>query len=423
MPLMSRRWLTVVVFSCAQSCTCGKPTGPAPDAAPTPDKDTGCCTSASPFSLPIAAAVASDGAVWVAGFVAERRAVVLERHQEGRITWTTELASKVDWTPDLELRVLPDASGGAAVVARVLRAAERTRELRFLDRDGKLSGETIAAGAAVCATRAGIAWAAPVGAKVGVRPWSGGPTEELVLPAEREPVLSCADRRVYVLGEGEADVLVYAMPTSPEGPRKLLLDLDNERERALFTFGDDGLGLLEVAQSGAIRLGRGGAAGPFVWQDVPYKLAQDENLDALDGDAHAAWALVTRDATSRCTGAEAAVDVVVHRFGDGGDKELALGKGACGRDFGPYSVGFAAGAAVFAWAERLPKKTATDAPIGALGWARVRGDTVETHEVPVSADGLVFAGCAAERCYAVTLDRAPGTDGMTPGKARVLPFP
>lgn len=413
----------MVVFGCAQSCTCGKPSGSATDAARTPGDDTSCCASASPFSLPIAAAVAADGAVWVAGFVAERHAVVVERHERDRITWATELASKVDWTPDLDVRVLPDASGGAAIVARVLRGGERSRELRFVGADGKVSGEAIPAGAAVCATRAGVAWAAPAGAKVSVRPWSGGATEDLVLPPDREPVLSCADRRVYVFGESEDDVLLYSLPASPGGPRKLVVDLDNERERALFTFGDDGLAVLEVAQSGAIRLGRGGAAGPLVWQDVAYRLAQDENLDGIDGDAHTAWALTTRDATSRCTGAEAAVDVVVHRLGEGGEKELALAKGACGRDFGPYWVSVSAGATFFAWAERLPKKTATDAPIGALGWARVRGDTVETREVQISADGLVFAGCTADRCTAVALDRAPGTDGMTPGKARVLTFP
>jgi len=80
-------------------------------------------------------------------------------------------------------------------------------------------------------------------------------------------------------------------------------------------------------------------------------------------------------------------------------------------------------ATALAWAERVPKKAPTDAPIGALGWARVTGDAVEAHETALSADGLVFAGCNAERCYAVALDRAPGTDGMKPGTARVVAFP
>jgi len=218
-------------------------------------------------------------------------------------------------------------------------------------------------------------------------------------------------------------VLLYGLPAGKGAPQKLIRDLDDERERALFTFGDDGLGVVEVAQSGAMRFTRGGAAGPFEWTKVAHRFPEDEDVDAVDGDARAVWVLVSRDATARCGGAEAAVDVVVHRLGEGGEKELAIAKGDCGRDLGPYWVGLVGESALLGWAERVPKKAPTDAPIGALGWARVQGDVVDAHQLPVSADGLVFAGCAAEKCYAVALDRAAGTDGMKPGTARVLAFP
>lgn len=421
MSAVNRRIAAALVFVvCAQACTCGKKDGA--DAAPAPAEATVAALAASPLSLPIAAAVASDGAVWVAGFVAERHAVIAERHQGERVTQVAELDKGVDWAPDMELRVVADPSGGIAVALRVARGTERVRELRFVAADGKLTGDPVATGPALCATRASVAWSAPGGGKVSVRPWAGGAVDEIALPADREPVLSCADRQVYVLAEGDDDVLLYTAP-SKGGPQKLIRDLDDERERALFTFGDDGLGVVEVAQSGAMRFTRGGAVGPFAWKKVAHTFPEDEDVVAVDGDARAVWVLVTRDATSRCSGAEAAVDVVVHRLAEAGEKELAVAKGECGRDLGPYWAGLVGEGAVLGWAERVPKKAPTDAPIGALGWARVSGDAVDAHQSPISADGLVFAGCAQEKCYAVALERAPGTDGMKPGAARVIAFP
>lgn len=419
-----KRWPWTIALICAQACTCGDKRA-IPDAGgASPAADAAVAVAPAPLSLPIAAAVASDGAVWVTGYVAERHAVIVERHEGDRVTWVTDVADKVDWAPDMDLRVFADASGGAAIAMRALRGSERAREVRFVGRDGKVAGEPLATGAAVCATKAGLAWAASGAAKVSARPWAGGAAAELALPADREPILSCADKQVWVLAEGDDDVQLYGVPAANKGaPLKLIRDTSDERERAVFTYGDDGLGVVEVAQSGAMRYARASAADAPAWKKVAHTFPEDEDVAAVDGDARAVWVLVTRDATARCSGAEAADDVVVHRLADDGEKELAVAKGACGRDLGPYWVGVLDKATALAWAERVPKKAPTDAPIGALGWARVTGDAVEAHETALSADGLVFAGCNAERCYAVALDRAPGTDGMKPGTARVVAFP
>jgi hypothetical protein len=59
------------------------------------------------------------------------------------------------------------------------------------------------------------------------------------------------------------------------------------------------------------------------------------------------------------------------------------------------------------------------APVEALAWSKV-GETTP-HVIPMSAEDVVYAGC--HPCSFVALARPEGTDGMTPGVARVIQIP
>ncbi len=141
---------------------------------------------------------------------------------------------------------------------------------------------------------------------------------------------------------------------------------------------------------------------------------------AVDGNAAHVVALVSREAASRCDGDIGtdvlAVDVPLP---GGPERTVDVSQGACGHDLGPYWVAPTDGAMYLAWLVRGPRG-GNRAPVEALAWAKLDGPS---SEVKVSAEDVVFAGCAKDKCTFVALERPEGTDGMVPGAARLLTVP
>lgn len=403
--------ILAVLVSLSSCNGCGKGTS-AVDAAPASADAQRAAATPAPLSLPIAAAVTSDGAVLVAGLVAAKHTVVVERHDADGVTWVADAATNVDWTPDLELRVLADASSGGGVVVR----SAATRQLRLVDKDGNL-GPTSTPGAALCATEKGIAQVDSDGSVV-LRGWSGGELGRSAGLADRDPVLVCAQNDVFVLAEGEDDVMVLRVPQRGL-PLKLAYDTDDVRERAPFTSGDM-LGLAMVTQSGSTRIVRV-TDGVSATYRMKKQLSEDDDLESVDGDDKVTYVALSHDASDRCTTGGAATDVSVVRIDDE-ESEIDVVKGDCGKDLGPYHVDATSKGAVLAWAERAPKRAHTDPPIERIAWAKI-GDAANVSSAAVRGEGIAFAGCAKDRCHIAVLERPPGTDGMTPGTVRIISYP
>jgi hypothetical protein len=418
-----RRVLPLVVTMLATfgGCTCGKHDVPAMDAGMPPDPSA-VANPAVPaeVSLPIAASLAPDGAVWIAGLSEAQGAFVLERREGDRVAARTNVHAGARWTPDNELRVQA-TERGVAVGLRGSVGAEQVRSVATLDPAAHPFGAPISLGAAWCATEDGVIVAEPStasGTTVSLVPWGGVKSVSMQVEAERDVVLACGARRAFVLGVGEEDATLATLPGEGKTIRALR-ELEDEREHQAFVFGD-AIGLVQVGAT-TTRIARtdpSGALGP--WAKLTRGVGADDDLLGLDGDATTTVLALGHDAGSRCP-QEAATDLVALRADGKGEELLPVVQGPCGHDLGPVWVGHVAAGWVVAWVERAPRRASTDAPIVALGYRTV--GEAEPHRVALSADGVAFAGCAPSGCKAAVLERAPNTDGTKPGRVRVVAYP
>jgi hypothetical protein len=361
----------------------------------------------------MAAAATSDGAVIVAGLVAARKTIIAERHDGDHVVWISDVQTAVDWSPDLELRVVADASGGVVVVVRT----SASRQIHAIDKAGKV-GAAFPAGAAVCASARGLARVESNGHVI-LRSWAGADIGDTEVPADRDAILVCAQNEVYVLAEGEEDVVLMTVP--PRGkPLKIVPDLDDERERAPFTVGDT-LGVVEVAREGSARVVRV-ADGGTISTRIAKTFPEEDDLETVDGDERTTFLAFSRESTARCSGSSG-TDVLVLRVSPSGEQELEVTKGDCGKDLHPFQLDALRDGAYLAWAERSPKRMPTDPPIEAVLWAKVADGPIKPTRTAARGEGIAFAGCAKEKCHVVFLERPLGTDGMIPGAARIVTYP
>lgn len=367
------------------------------------------------LSLPIAAAATSDGAVIVVGLVAARKAVIAERHEGDRVAWVVDAQTDVKWSPDLEVRVVADASGGAAVVVR----SSASRLVHPIGKDGTV-GAAFPSGAAVCASERGLARVEPSGHVI-LRSWAGTDVGDTEVPADRDAILVCAQNEVYVLAEGEDDVVLMTVPQHGD-PLKIVPDLDDERERAPFTAGDV-LGVVEVGREGAVRVVRvadGGTSSSRLKKTFP----EEDDLETVDGDDRTTFLAYSREAAARCANTNSmGTDVFVVRASTSGEEEREIVKGDCGKDLDPFRLDAVKDGALLAWAERSPKRAPTDPPIDTIAWAKIADGPIVPTKTPAHGEGIAFAGCAKDKCHVVVLERPPGTDGMQPGTAKIVSYP
>lgn len=381
----------------------------------------------APLSLPVAADHDHSGNVYVAGLVAARGVIDLSRFDpSGRLVWNADALDQVAYSADAHLAVLatPD---GAAVVWRGLRGGKRSRIAGWVSPDGKV-GAAFPVGSNACATSSALLSLGDKGA-VTARRLPAGPEKRVATVAEgRDSIVVCgATTRAFVVDEGEDDIGVRAIEDGVAKPRALLVapdDLgdDEIREHDDFTIGDV-LGQLLLTEAGHLVL-REYTQGPTARRPLTAVVGRDSDLMAADGNASRVVAIVARDASGRCDG-ETGTDVLAVDvpLPSGQDRTIEVAQAECGHDLGPYWVAPTDTEVYVAWAVRGPR-TGDHAPVEALAWADIDAPTPgAVHHVKLSAEDVVFAGCAKSECKFVSLDRPAGTDGMVPGAARVLSIP
>lgn len=409
----------VPLFVLSGCNSCGSKTTATEASAPSASASVAAPTTATApeLSLPIGGDVAPDGSVYVAGFVAARKAIVLARYDAaGTLVSVGDAFSGAEWASGTELRVF-SGTRGAAVAFRGVVATKQGQHVRLMDPGAKPVGEAFDVDGIPCATKDGVVSLG--GGHVVTHPFDGAAVVTGVA-AEADDALACGDSRAWVLDEGDDGLVVHPIDKDTKTNVAHGDGDDEPRDHPAFTVGDE-LSVFVVTTGGALKI-----ASPF---DGPVKdvgkLHDDEDLVAVDGDPKRALVVYTKDDTSRC-GADGLVsDVHLYEVPREGAKPAVskseVVKGACDVDLGPFWIGAAGGKTVIAWGERDGKRSKGAPPVTGLGY-RVLGDAAP-QRVALSGEDVIFAGCSAAKCWAVSLERPTGTDGMVPGKARLVSFP
>jgi len=383
----------------------------------------------APLSLPMAADHDPSGSVYVAGFVAARSAVNVSRFDEqGHLVWSVDALSDLGFSSDAHVDVVA-AKEGANVIWRGLQHKKRARVTQWVSGEGAVTGEPAAVGASACTT---AGWLYAIGGKLGssalVRPVRGGNDKSLVtIPEGHDPALVCGEgTHAYIVDDGDDDVGVRLLDPEKDHalPRAVLVPLDTLggdeiREHEDFSTGDT-LRELVVTEKGALSLHQYDGTTVAPRRALERTIGSDEDLMAADGNVAHVVALIAREATARCDG-DMGTDVLALDVPADGSKEQTteLAHAPCGVDLGPYWVAPTPDAVYLAWNVRGPRN-GSRAPVEALQWAKLGGPATE---VKLSAEDVVFAGCAKGKCMFATLARPENTDGMVPGEARVITIP
>jgi hypothetical protein len=367
----------------------------------------------------------------VAGTVASRGVVaVTQLADDGATRWTVDVLSGVEGGGDAELRAFPGGDG-VVVVYRGRRRGQSVTQAVSVNSMGGIVGSELAVGGATCATDTALAWidgSKSEGARVSSLEWGQTtPVPVLTIPSEREPTLVCASHRLFALGEGDQDMTVAVGGAGAAPPRVVLRDRDfSDEEREHDTFAvDDTLGIVRVGTSGAIAIREVTAERRGSWRRLTTRLTEADDLVAVDADADAFTAIFTREDTGSCDGSAASTVRALRASRSGTAEEtIDLSSGECGRDVGPFWTGAPAGSFAVAWVERSPMGVPSAPPIVGLVYR------VFTHaglgalrRVALPSDEMVDAGCDADRCYAVALVRAPGTDPTQPELVQSIAYP
>ncbi len=391
----------------------GLEAGPAPAASSTP------APSEAVFSAPIAAAMAGHTQV-VAGLVVAEKVIRVRATRGGSVVCSTDVFRGAAWAPDVELRVLPAADGVAVLWGGP--GASGVRAMVTLGAHGELLGEPADIGAAACATAEGIAWVDPRRTgpvRVVARRWGESEVRDAAtLPADRDPALVCGEHAVFVLGDGDDDLTLTSFVPGDVSSRPARVAMrdsdfgdDDEREHDSYTMGDT-LGLVRVAASGAVAMREMPRAGsPTPWRTLKHKLAADDDVVAVDGDAAATLVVYTHDAEDACGGVGSSAVVVravrIDRA-TGAETVVDLAPPDCDVSPGPFWIAPVPGGQAVAWVERSGKLAPNAPPIRRLAVRVVRADGVRPGGATVVADALVDAGCDESSCFAAALVRSTG---------------
>jgi hypothetical protein len=385
------------------------------------------------FSAPIAAVRARTGIV-VAGLVAADGLLRVVGMGERPDRWTVDPVRGVGWAPDADLKLLP-ADDGVALVWKGF-AGKPGRMLALLGPHGEARAEPFAIGASVCTTLEGIAWIDPGRSgptRIRARRWAEAESREaMTVPSDRDPSLVCGDHAVFVLGDGDEDLVATSfVPGQPARPTATVLrDSDfgesEERELKTYSVGDD-LGVVRIGGSGAIairELLQGGAE--TVWRKLKHVLSADDDVVAVDGDAHATFLIYTREAGEACAGvgstAEGAQALRIDR--ESGDESVVdLARPDCDRSRGPFWMVSSARTSLVAWVERNTKVAPKAPPIHGLGVRLLGPDGAQTPGVEIAADALANGGCDSTGCVFAALVRGPDGDDRRPGPIVVVNYP
>jgi hypothetical protein len=411
--------LPFVVTGCS---SCGKSgTTSATDASPAASSAPLTAAAAPELSLPIGADLAPDGAIWVAGYAAARKAVVVTRFDaSGAATATGDAFTEADWTSGAELRVFSGAKG-IAVAFRGLVGGKSGQHVRLMDPSAHAYPglDAFDADGIPCGTKDAVVAMDRIaaGGRLTIHPFDGS-AAKLGLPSVPDATLACGDSKAFLLDDGDDGLAVRSIEqttTTNVAPGE---GDDEPRDHPAFTVGDE-LSILVVTTGGALKL-----VAPF---DQPPravgKLGDDEDLVAVDGDEKRAFVVYTKDDLTRCGADRLVSDVYLQIIPRDGGKSTTddVVKAGCDVDVGPFWIGAAGGKTIVAWGERDGKRTKGAPPVTGVGY-RIVGEGA-AQRIAVSGEDVTFAGCSGAKCFAVSLERPTGTDGMVPGKARIVAFP
>lgn len=422
-PVKVRTLLGLGLALMASGCdSCGsKPTAPTSDAkaSAAPTASSPPFTGAAPdLSLPIGADIGPDGsAIFVAGLVAASRTIVLSHYDaKGTLVGVTDAFSDVDWVSGVELRVYVGTSG-IAVAYRGPIAKTNGHHVRLFDPSGKPRGDAFDVDGVPCVEKDALITMDHGVGKIATHPL-GGAAAVLGLASVPDAMLACGDAKAYLLDEGDDGLAVRGIEETATKNVAAGDGDDEPREHPAYTVGDE-LSLVIVTTGGTMKVVAPFDATP---REVG-KLHDDEDIVAVDGDAKRTFVVYSKDDLTRCGSEGLVSDVFVRVFPRDGSKTTSeeVIKAACDTDVGPFWTGEAGGKTVIAWGERSSKRPAGAPPVTALGY-HVLGEPGVQH-VTLSAEDVVFADCAGAKCWAATIERPTGTDGMAPGKARLVSFP
>ncbi|MFO0643699.1 MAG: hypothetical protein U0183_31015 [Polyangiaceae bacterium] len=430
------RALSALAFGMLASCTCSRGAPSSLDAAAPVAVDAGdgavSALEMPKLSMPIGATLVPGGGVVVAGLSVPEKVVRVARvSRSGVVERRADVLAGAEWAHDAEIS--PHAVGSAvALVYRGKLEGQLQRVVVRLD-DTLSAGPRRVFGTTTCATRDAVYWLEKKGVKAEL---AAGP-RDLDLPGmDGDLGLFCDESRAFVTGDAEG--VLSAVALSAEGAKTVLPIVgdkdfaDEEREHAFFATAS-GLAVVRIGAEGALA-----TKSPLEpKREAGLKLDDEEDLVLADADDTTLYLATTREHEGCAAGEDASalptlrasrfstsVHVVRLDLATGKATREDLGRAACGHQVSTFFFGKSGERRVLSWTERAPGSGKTKAPIDALA-VRVLGKGLATvsQKIPLHADGLVDAGCDADGCVAVWLERPEAQDDRQPELPRILRFP
>jgi hypothetical protein len=162
------------------------------------------------------------------------------------------------------------------------------------------------------------------------------------------------------------------------------------------------------------------------WRRITTRIAEADDVVAVDGDTEASTLVFTRDEEPAGCDGPAAPSVHALRLPRSAAREQSfeLAPAACDREVGPFWTGTVRKGFVVAWVERASARLPTQAPITGLAYRIVTASGPgELRRVALASDDIVDAGCDLERCYAVALARPAGASEERAEAVQVIAYP
>jgi hypothetical protein len=243
--------------------------------------------------------------------------------------------------------------------------------------------------------------------------------------------LSCGDHVAYAVVEGDEGSPTRAYQIGGGGGPAAFAtiasaSLGADEERDLFPWVEgDGLGLVRIANSGEVHAAEVRASGAALLRADGARVAPEDDVVAVDADAHEVVLVTTHDATDQCPNGRGGASVHALRIARGGAAaatSLSVAPSACETDVGPFWTNTLGSSLVVGWAERASRADKRSAPLTGIAFRRFQ-EGAATGRVTQAADAVGDAGCDETRCYAVALVRSAGGDGMAPEEIKVLTYP
>jgi hypothetical protein len=341
----------------------------------------------------------------------------------------------------------PELVGSPRAFGVLARAAADASDGRVLLRFGSgghaESPESVAIGAAACATEDGVYTLAQ-----GKSGWTGsffalddakGEPAKLTLTGRSEATIVCGQHRAFVALSAPGELTAVAWTKAEHDdrpaalPRPIIAGAEVDTVMAAM---DDALAIVKLDRSVVHTLVWTGAKGA-AWRKAEPIAKEGLALEAVEAEKGKIGLLFVRTIAKakgcppgESTDAVAEVALVDAETGKLARAPESLETWRCGAEPGPFFSGWAGGKLVVAW-PRGADAACTRAGVkrGGIGYAEVdpASGRARVGRVARAAETIVPAGCDANRCYAVALTRGADpcgpSDGPESGRLEVIAYP